>query len=373
MTTQTTFIRRLRPSVPSAIAAGIFLLLAGCQKAPAPAPVASPKPALTVEVVTPQKRDLATSLPASGSIYPWHEASVGAEVGGLRVEQVLANVGDHVKKGQVLARLATDTVSTDLAQQDASVAEAHATLEQARANAVRAEKLHAAQAMSSQDLLAAQTSLASARARLQSATALQASQRLRLAKTDIVAPDSGTIAARSVSLGQVTSTGTELFRLVRQDKLEWRAELPGQSLLSVTAGQKAQLQLADGSIITGSVRLVAPTLDTASRSGLAYIDVPSGSRAKPGMFVSGVILTGTSGGVTVPGASVVVRDGISYVMTVDAVDKVRVVKVTPGRQDDKQVELTGEALPADVRVVTQGAAFLNEGDLVRVVGKGVQR
>jgi len=371
--TNMTQSRALRTTQLSLLAAAALLSLAACSpKAPSTAaPANAPKPALTVEVVQPHSTKMATSLAASGGIYAWQEASVGAEVSGLRVAEVRVNVGDHVKKGQVLVALLDDTVRADVAQQEAAVADAQATLAQAQANAARARTLEASKAMSSQDLLAAQTTEASAEARLKSARALLATQRLRLSKTQIVAPDDGTISTRSVAVGQVTGSGTELFKFIRQDRLEWRAEMSAQAILAAKVGQVAQLTLADGTQLEGKVRQLAPTLDAASRSGIAYVDLPLGSKAKPGMFVSGRLLTGAAPAKTVPGSSLVVRDGVTYVMSVDVANKVRVLKVTTGQREQGEVEIVS-GLPAEsIKIVAQGAAFLNDGDVVQVVaGKG---
>ena len=365
--------RALRvPRFTLCAAAAIVMLTACSQKAPQAQTAAAPKPALTVEVVKPQSVKMATALAASGSVFAWQEASIGAEVGGLRVADVRVNVGDRVKKGQVLVRLLDDTVRADLAQQEALVADAQASLAQAEANFARAQTLESSKAVSSQDLLAAKTTRDSASARLKSAQAALSSQRLRLAKTAITAPDDGTISARTVSVGQVVSGGTELFKFVRQDRLEWRAELPAQAMLVAQAGQRAQLTLADGSKEEGTVRQLSPTLDATSRSGLAYVDLPANSRAKPGMFVSGRLLTGAAPVRTVPGAALVVRDGVTYVMSVDAANKIHPLRVTTGQHENGQVEIvTGLPKEGEISVVAQGAAFLNEGDVVKVVtGQG---
>jgi len=361
--------RALRVPRLTLLAAATIVLLTACsQKAPPAQSAAAPKPALTVEVVKPQFVKMATALAASGSVFAWQEASIGAEVGGLRVADVRVNVGDRVKKGQVLVRLLDDTVRADLAQQEALVADAQASLAQAEANFARAQTLESSKAVSSQDLLAAKTTRDSAAARLKSAQAALSSQRLRLAKTSITAPDDGTISARTVSVGQVVSGGTELFKFVRQDRLEWRAELPAQAMLVAQAGQLAQLTLADGSKEEGTVRQLSPTLDATSRSGVAYVDLSAKSRAKPGMFVSGRLLTGAAPARTVPGAALVVRDGVTYVMSVDASNKIHPLRVTTGQHENGQVEIvTGLPKEGEVSVVAQGAAFLNEGDVVKVV------
>src|SRR5690606_25750992 len=93
-----------------------------------PAPQAEAKPALTVTAVQPQRMPLSLTLAANGSVMAWQEASVGTEANGLRLAEVRVNVGDVVRRGQVLATFSADSVQADVAQIRAAVAEAEATL-----------------------------------------------------------------------------------------------------------------------------------------------------------------------------------------------------------------------------------------------------
>lgn len=354
-----------------AVVSGLALLgltcLSGCfSEAPKSTP--APKPVLAVQVVTPRAAEVDQRVAASGGVFAWQEAAVSSEVGGLRIAEVNAAVGDHVRKGQVLARLAAETVRGDVAQQQAAVAEAEAALAQAVANAERARKLDTAQAVSRQELLQYETQERAASAKLQAARAVLQNQQLRLAKTVVVAPDTGTVTSRTAALGQVVSSGAELFRLVRGDRLEWRAEVSAKALMDIRPGQAAQVVLPDGQTLAGTVRQVAPTLDASTRTALVYVDLPAGSKAKVGMFVSGSLVLGKTAGTFVPGSALVVRDGAAYLMSVQETGRVSALKVKTGRRTQTEVEVTeGLALSSGSRIVVQGAAFLNDGDLVTVV------
>lgn len=361
---------RTRTKAETAISAGMLLCvlsLTACLSE-APKSTAAPKPVLTVQVVAPRIADLDQKVPASGGIFAWQEAAVSSEVGGLRIADVRASVGEHVRRGQVLARLADETVRADVAQQQAAVAEAQAALAQAAANAQRARSLVGAQAVSAQELLQHETQERAAGAKLQAARALLQNQQLRLTKTSVVAPDAGTVTSRTAALGQVVSAGSELFRLVRGDRLEWRAEVSAKAVMDLRPGHPAEVTLPDGQALSGVVRQVAPTLDAATRTALVYVDLPAGSKAKPGMFVSGHLKLGKAKRTLVPGSALVVRDGASYLMTVLDNGRVSALKVQPGLRTETEVEIV-EGLPPAQSVVLQGAAFLNEGDLVTVVPK----
>src|SRR5687768_2326503 len=101
-------------AVGIAAAALLTLVLAGCGDKAADPKKTNAKPALTVTTVTPAQTMLPTTLAANGNLAAWQEASVGAETSGLRISEVLVNVGDRVRQGQVLARFAADTLRAEV-------------------------------------------------------------------------------------------------------------------------------------------------------------------------------------------------------------------------------------------------------------------
>jgi RND family efflux transporter MFP subunit len=168
-------------------------------------------------------------------------------------------------------------------------------------------------------------------------------------------------------VGSVVSAGTELFRLIRQGRLEWRAEVTAADLGRIKVGAPVQVTAASGQLLQGKVRMVAPSLDVQTRNALVYVDLPAqiGS-ARAGMFAKGEIALGQSQAMTVPQTAVVIRDGFSYVFTLGADQKVVQLKVQTGRLSDDRLEIVSGLKP-DARVVTSGGAFLNHGDTVRLV------
>ena len=324
------------------------------------------KAALTVTATQSQREPLATALSANGNIAPWQEAIVGAESNGLRLADVRVNVGDNVKRGQVLATFVSDMAQADLAQSKASVTEAEATLADAAANAQRARDLQASGALSAQQINQFFTAERTARARLDAVRAAAKVQQLRLAQTQVLAPDSGVISARSATVGAVVSAGTELFRLIRQGRLEWRAEVVTGELAQIKPGQAVRVTAAGGVVADGKVRMVAPTVDAATRNGIVYVDLPQPGAIKAGMFARGDFDTGSSSALTLPQSAVLLRDGFSYVFRLGADGKVTQTKVAVGRRAGERIEITG-GLDAAARVVASGAGFLADGDTVRVV------
>lgn len=345
------------------------LLLAAALHAAGPQPPASAaaaKAALTVTTTSPQEATLALLISANGNIAAWQEASVGTEANGLRLAEVRAGVGDVVKRGQVLAVFAADTVQADLHQIRAAVAEAEAHLAEAAANAQRARELATTGALSEQQINQYLTAERTARARLDAQRAAARAQELRLRQARVLAPDDGVISSRSATVGAVLPAGQELFRLIRRNRLEWRAEVPSAELARIKVGMPVSVTTPGGSRLAGKVRMVAPTVDDKTRNGLVYVDLLASPDAKAGMFARGDIDIGAQRALTLPQSAVLMRDGFSYVMRVGPDARVTQAKVSIGRRVGDKVEITGGLEPS-ARVVASGGAFLADGDIVRVV------
>jgi len=333
-------------------------------------PATTAKAALTVTTARPQLARLSQTLAANGDIAAWQEASIGSEANGLRLTEVLVNVGDVVTAGQTLARFSDETVQADLAQAKAALLEAQANLSEASSNAERARSLMNTGAISTQQINQLITAEQTARARVAATEANVNAHKLRLKFTQLLAPDSGVISARSATVGAVVSNGTELFRMIRKGRLEWRAEVMASELSRIRAGTHVTLVAANGTRLNGKVRMIGPTVNPQNRAALVYVDLlPAASgeaAAKPGMFARGEFTLGSGNGVTLPQQSVVVRDGFSYVFQLKPDNRVAQVKVKTGRYLQDQVEIT-EGISLQDEIVVSGAGFLNDGDLVRVI------
>jgi len=186
------------------------------------------------------------------------------------------------------------------------------------------------------------------------------------------APDAGVISARQATVGAVVGNGTELFRLIRQGRLEWRAEVTSAELARLAPGTPARVTAASGALLEGKVRMVGPTVDAQTRNALVYVDVkavpggPAAGSARAGMFARGEFDLGAQSALTVPQSAVVLREGFHYVFRVNADQRVSQLKIEPGRLVGDRLQVVG-GLSADARIVAAGGGFLNDGDLVRVV------
>lgn len=334
---------------------------------PGSAPPPGEKTALTVNPVEAEIAEWPRFLSASGSISAWQEAVVGSEIGGLRLAEINVDVGDSVRKGQLLARLQSETVHAEREQTRASLAEAQAALREAQENARRARKIQDSGALSAQQTEQYLIAEVSAKARVDGLTARLKFDDLRLAQTRITAPDDGTVSQRLATLGSVVLPGQELFRLIRQDRLEWRAEMPAAELARVRQGMPVTLLTADKTRMTGRVRTVAPTIDPKTRNGLIYVDLEGEKNgAGAGMFASGEIELGRERVLTLPQSAVLMRDGYHYVFRLGPDNRVIETKTGVGQRRGDRIEMT-PPFDATTRVVASGVGFLNDGDRVRVM------
>lgn len=327
---------------------------------------AATKPVLAVAAVVPRYVMLPTRIAATGNVMAWQEASIGAESDGLRLASVDVNVGDVVRRGQRLAAFAADMVIADLARSRAVVAEMEAALAEARDNAERAQGLQATGAMSAQQIQQYVTAERTARARLEAAQAAEKGQRLRLAQTQVIAPDGGVISARSATVGAVVPAGHELFRLLRGGRLEWRAEVAASDLARLKPGDRAVITPVGGGTVEGTLRMVAPVVDARTGNGLVYVDLPPDAPVRAGMFARGELDLGSRRVLSLPQSAVLLQDGFSHVMQIGEDSRVTRTKVTVGGRVGGRVEIIG-GVPAAARVVAAGGAFVGDGDLVRVV------
>lgn len=323
-------------------------------------------PALTVMATRLEQSSFPVRIWATGDVAPWEEASIGAEVDGLRLTKVKVNVGDAVKRGQVLAIFASATVIADFSEARAVAQEAVATLAEAEANAKRARVLEATGAMSAQQINQYVTAESAARARLEAAQAIERRHRLRLAHTQVRAPDDGVISSRTATVGAVLPAGQELFRLIRKERLEWRAEVATADLVKLSPGQTVHVTTTGEQVIEGRLRVIAPVIDTQTRNGLVYVDLPRATQLRAGMFARGYFELGKETTLTLPQSAVLLRDGFSYVLRIGPGHKLIQTKVSVGRRVGDRIEVTSGLDPAE-RVVESGGSFLGDGDLVRLI------
>ena len=343
-----------------------LLALSACKKGAedaTDATAASAAQAVSIAAAAP--REIASGVTVSGPVSAVEEMQLGVELSGQRVTALKVDVGQQVRRGQVLLTLDHRMLDADLAQASAALREAEAGAQLARANLARGQDLARDQYISAMQLDELRAARTQSEARLGTARASRDAIALRRSFADLRAPADGIISKRLVQAGQVVGAGQELLRLIKDGRLEWRAELPSNQLGLVKPGDLVQLAARDGATVQGRVRAVSPGVDATTRTGTIYADLPDAGSLQPGTFLEGRIDTGRVQALAVPAAAVVLRDGFATVFVVEA-GKARAVRIAQGGRNDGFVEVR-DGLKPGAQVVVDGAGFLGDGDAVRVV------
>jgi len=342
--------------------------LYGCNRggaAQSPTATGARDAVLTVTAAEMQPVELARTITMNGAIYAWQDVIIASEVGGYRVAEVNVDVGDRVKRGQVLVELSTALLAADVATKQAMVRQREAEVVNAEAALQRGESLSAMNVLSQADLDRLKSEALAKRAGVESARADLEASSVRLKFTNVTAPDDGVITARMVTVGQIAQAGGEMLRLLRNNRIEWRGEVPESRLGDLAPGQPVIVTTADGKVVNGSIRVVAPTIATANRTGLVYADLPPNDQLRPGMFARGEVEIGRSPAFTVPLQSVVSSDGYSYVFVMKPDNTVERRRVDVGAVRAAEIEVVN-GIKGGEMIVGKGAGFLKDGDLVNV-------
>lgn len=378
------------------IIVAVFSLMAGGPFRAAAAndgePTSSAPQLPTVTVADAQRYEIASTVLVTGTLIPRETVVVGADVDGLRIVELLVDVGDTVERGALLARLATDMLETEIAQNAAQISGSEASLAQAQTQVADAEsiaseaqsslaraKALAAKGIVGRDILDQRISAAtSATARLSSARhgiavaqadrSLQEAQRqqleLRRSKAEITAPTDGLVLSRGARLGAIVSTsGDSLFEVARDGLIELDAKVTETIIPSLKKGQAVTVTLpGGGDALAGSVRLVSPQVDPATRLGTVKVALPRSDALRSGSFAQGVVEIARSRGVIVPRTAVFVDGDKTTVQVVqDGVVDTR--PVTLGVATGRSVEILS-GVKALEQVVVFAGTFLRNGDQV---------
>lgn len=360
-------MRRVKPPKYFRLAAALSaaLVVVGCSRGGGDAaPAAS---SLTVTLAAAERRAIDREIVASGSVAAWQEMSLGVELTGIRVANVLVEPGDRVVAGQALVELDRRTLDVQSRQAEANLAQARANAELAASQERRGSTLLERNLISTNDFDVLRANRAKAEAQFSSAEAERDAAKLRLGFATLRAPDAGVISIRNVQPGQIVSGGGELLRLIRRGRLEWRAEVAENDLTRIKPGATVDLRGPSGEPVTGVIRAVSPSIDPQTRTALVYADLQKPGALRAGMFAEGRLRVGKADVTVVPRQSVVFRDGYPYVFVMGEGGKVLQRRIESGPPQGDFIEVRS-GLKDGERVVARGAGFLSDGDIVKVIG-----
>ena len=363
--------------------------------------VAAPKQNLPAIVVTQaQTRKLVDKIVATGTVKAVEEVYIQPQVDGLSVRSLNADVGDKVEANSTLATLNDDALilqksqmaatkakgEATLAQLRAQLTEAHANAEESELQRLRAVSMGAKGTVSTSSVEQANATAAANKARVSSAeqaivvaeadlkvTDSQiADTDLKLARTGIKTPVSGTIASRNARVGAIANgSGDPLFTIIRDGGLELVVDVSESDITRITVSQKALISLSGSrEKLTGSVRLVAPIVDSVTRLGAVHISIDDGNKARAGMYGSAQIIIRQTEGVTLPLTAVNSDENGSSARKVEN-SVVKFVNVETGIQDGAYVEIVSGLKDGD-EVVAKAGAYVRDGDHITPVKQAPQ-
>ncbi|MBZ6377062.1 efflux transporter periplasmic adaptor subunit [Pacificimonas flava] len=350
-----------------ALAAALFFLLpSGEPAAEAPADTADTAPRVTVVDVA--SRPVTANVRVTGSVAPVRDLPVGVQGQGGQVVAVTVVEGDYVRRGQVLARIDKSVQVQQVAQLGAAVERARADLKLAESELERAEALVDRGFISQADIERRTATRDGAAAQVNVAAAQLREAQARLEQLDIRAPESGLILERNVEPGQVVSSGTPaVFRIAQDGQMELRAQVAEQDLQALDVGQGAEIRVVGSDeVLRGTVTLVDPIIESASRQGTARVGIQEDGKVRPGAFATAIVETGTANRPMLPESAVLGNVDESFVYVLDAENRVARRAVTIGDVSDRGVVILSGLEDGD-RVVESAGAFLNEGDRIEPV------
>jgi HlyD family secretion protein len=340
-------------------------LLAGCHKGGPTTEAGHPPRAVTVTTV--ETRPIVGALAASGDLVPREEAAVLPEVGGYRVAEVLADVGQSVRRGEVLARLDPALIQAQVAQQEALTAQAEAQAAQAEDQAARVRGLDNSGVLSQEQIRQRRLQARAARATARAQAALLRDVRTRAGKLAVTAPVAGLVLEKTVRPGDLSSLGgAPWFRLAADGQMELQAQLSEDDLARIRRGQRAQVTLPSGAVAAGVVRLISPQIDPQTKLGFVRITLPPRSDIRSGGFARAVFTDAQALTPAVPETAVRYDADGASLMVVQPDNRVRRVRVRTGARGGGLVQIA-EGPPVGSRIVQAAASFLMDGDVVKPV------
>lgn len=360
------------------------------------------KAGVTVTAIPVERREIPVAIPVNGVLVSREEMPLGIELQAARIAQVLVEEGDIVSAGQILVRLNTDLLQTQLHQNQAATKKADAVIQQqqailretkaqfddAKKNFERANTLRGAGALSIEMMDQRRTYYLAAEARLaatqQALLVAQADLELveaqrqeivtRLAQSTLRAPHAGLITERKARVGAtVTAGGDPLFRLAKAGEIEFEAEVMESDFTRIPIGAAVEIQISGEHILRqGAVRLLAARIGRDDRLARARISIRGDASAlRPGRFSRGMVFVPKRDSIVVPDAAILFegRDAVVFVVEKDIARR-RPVKL--GLRHANLVEVVS-GIEEGETIVTGAMAFLRDGEPVHALVKNTQK
>ena len=324
----------------------------------------------TVSVTEVGRTAVPTTVGIIGTIAARYDTPIGVDGDAGRIAAIYVEAGDHVKRGQALARLDVSVLQPQVANLQAALELSRAEADLAAAEYRRAVAVGASGALSAEETERRRSSSVTAAAKVKVAAAQLAEAQARLARAEVRAPADGVILTRSAEVGQTaTPGGGALFRLAEGGAVELRGEVAEQDLPLLQVGQLVDVRLTGTSkVYSGRVRLLGAVIDPQTRLGLVRVSLAPDPNLRPGAFARAEVTVSNAERIVLPQTAVLTDDKGSYVLIVDAHNRVerRAVHVSGIVENGVTI---ADGVSDKEQVVATAGAFLQEGEVVNPILK----
>jgi HlyD family secretion protein len=337
------------------------------QPAGAPITLANEQSIPLVSVMSPGVTAVTSNVTFTGAISARYDMPIGVDGDAGRVTAIYVEAGDHVKRGQVLAKLDESILIPQVNRLAASLEQARAQAALSAAEYRRAQAVAPAGALSAEDVEKRHATAVTDDANVKVVAAQLAEYQARLNRTRVVAPVDGTILVRNAEVGQIASPGgAALFRLASGGEVEMRGQIAEQDLAVLKVGQPASVHITGLSrSFEGRVRLLGAVIDPNTRLGEIRIALKPDPLLRPGAFARGSVTVGKAERPVLPQTAVMSDSQGTYVYVVDPKNHVvrRPVRVSGIIEAGAVI---AEGLTGQERIVTTAGGFLRDGEAVTV-------
>ncbi len=331
-------------------------------EAPAAAEASERNSQLVTVVKAVPRRFVRTAL-VSGEVRPVEDVNVFAPTTGVRISEVLVEIGDVVDNGQPLARLDAEVADAQIMAAEAEYQEAR--IEQARAaeEYARIKPIADSGALSKEEVETRRAAAGAADARVAAKKAALTQVNARMQGGYIRAPAAGLVIERNAKIGEIADQKA-LFRIVGGNRLEVAAAVSEKDILALKAGQDAIFRTGEGAEVHATLRRPAVAVDPDAGTGEALFNLPFGAEVRTGMYLRGEVEVAANEHLAAPQTAISYASGTPSVFVI--VDgKARLTPVTLGPRNGDYVAILSGVKEGD-EIAASGGAFLLDGDSVRV-------
>lgn len=348
-----------------AIAAALWMYRSSTPAAPTT--LAEQQNIPVVSVTSPGVRGVTTNVTFTGAISARYDMPIGVDGDAGRIVGIYVEAGDHVKRGQLLAKLDDSVLIPQVNRLAAALEQAKAQAALSAAEYRRAQAVAPAGALSAEDVEKRHATEVTDEANVKVVAAQLAEYQARLNRTRVVAPVDGTVLMRKAEVGQIASPGGEaLFRIASGGEVEMRGQVAEQDLAVLKTGQPASVYITGLSrAFEGRVWLLGAVIDPTTRLGEIRVALKPDPALRPGAFARGSVMVAKAERPVLPQTAVMSDSRGPYIYVINDKGRVERRAVTVSGTIDSGI-IIGSGITGKEQIVTTAGGFLRDGEQVTI-------